>query len=149
MVNLQTFVEMGVDRRAAPRLETEPCTDTRLQPGPATRLVVHPRSGGDGPIDVTHQVVELIARELWKLRQGNDVLNWLEAEAMLEDALASLRQPHAATQTPSKPRLITESPHRFENGSLNGRLEDAPQRLTPRRGGKRRRRVRRRLQHVA
>lgn len=32
-------------------------------------------------------LIAAIARELWKLHGGNDVLNWLEAEILLENAL--------------------------------------------------------------
>lgn len=51
------------------------------------RVVVHPTCGPPDGIDVTESLIEAIAHELWKLHGGNDVLNWIEAEAMLHDAL--------------------------------------------------------------
>ena len=50
------------------------------------RFVVHPLCGIE-PIDVTQKVIEAIAHELWKSRGGNDLLNWLEAERLFNQAM--------------------------------------------------------------
>jgi hypothetical protein len=39
------------------------------------------------PLDITNRVIGIIAEQLWKLHQGNDVLNWLEAERLFVDAM--------------------------------------------------------------
>lgn len=51
------------------------------------RIVIHPEEGPAEGIDVTRGVVGVIAAELWRLRGGNDVLNWIEAERLLIHAL--------------------------------------------------------------
>lgn len=51
------------------------------------RIVIHPEEGPAEGIDVTQGVVGVIASELWRLRGGNDVLNWIEAERLLIHAL--------------------------------------------------------------
>ena len=52
-------------------------------------FVVHPLFGSEG-IDITQQIVEAIARELWKKRGGNDLLNWLEAERLFAETMRGL-----------------------------------------------------------
>jgi len=54
------------------------------------RLVVRPIFGPAGGMDVTAAVIDLIADQLAALHQGNDILNRIEAERLLNDALASL-----------------------------------------------------------
>ncbi len=57
-------------------------------PPPATgRIIVHPEEGPPEGLDVTQGVIGIIASELWRLRGGNDVLNWIEAERLLIHAL--------------------------------------------------------------
>lgn len=51
------------------------------------QIVIHPEEGPAEGIDVTQGVVGVIASELWRLRGGNDVLNWIEAERLLIHAL--------------------------------------------------------------
>jgi hypothetical protein len=46
--------------------------------------------------DLAKPLVAAIAHELWKLHGGNDVLNWLEAEILLQNALAADRSFDAA-----------------------------------------------------
>jgi hypothetical protein len=40
-------------------------------------------------IDVTSALTRAVAEELWKLHGGNDVMNWLEAERLLGEALGN------------------------------------------------------------
>lgn len=56
---------------------------------PLPRFVVHPLFGIEC-IDVTHKVVEAIARALWEARGGNDLLNWLEAERLFAQTMRNL-----------------------------------------------------------
>lgn len=56
------------------------------------RIVVRPYAGPRGGVDVTDTVVGAIAERLWNMFGGNDVLNWLEAERLLQDALVNIRR---------------------------------------------------------
>lgn len=56
------------------------------------RIIVHPYEGPRGGVDVTDTVVGAIAERLWNMFGGNDVLNWLEAERLLQDALVNIRR---------------------------------------------------------
>ena len=69
------------------------------------QFVVHPLFGtaADG-IDLTQRIIGLIASELWKLRGGNDLLNWLEAERLFEEAM-SRKIDAQQTQPMPNPRL--------------------------------------------
>lgn len=60
-----------------------------LVPKHSGRFIVHPPAGPRGGIDLTERVVGVIADELWKRHGGNDVLNWIEAERLLIQALLS------------------------------------------------------------
>jgi hypothetical protein len=53
------------------------------------RVVIYPVHGPDEGIDVTKALVEAIAMILWKLQGGNEPVNRLEAEMLLENAMAS------------------------------------------------------------
>ncbi|MBN2559463.1 MAG: hypothetical protein JXQ75_00845 [Phycisphaerae bacterium] len=48
------------------------------------RVVIHPVHGPDEGVDVTKALVEAIAMILWKLQGGNEPVNRLEAEMLLE-----------------------------------------------------------------
>jgi hypothetical protein len=61
----------------------EACVQCR---GAGRRVLVRP-FGFDEPLDVTDTLVAAIARELWQQRGGNDLVNWLEAEMLLHEAL--------------------------------------------------------------
>lgn len=63
------------------------------------RLMVGPLEGTGEIIDVTQQVIGAIAQEIWKRSQGNDLLNWIEAErlffqAMQEHEWSAAANPH-------------------------------------------------------
>jgi hypothetical protein len=63
-----------------------------VQPGSRReplRVVIYPVHGPDKGIDVTKALVEAIAMILWKLQGGNEPVNRLEAEMLLERALVS------------------------------------------------------------
>jgi hypothetical protein len=53
------------------------------------RVVVYPVHGPDEGVDVTEALVEAIAMILWKLQGGNEPVNRLEAEMLLERAMVS------------------------------------------------------------
>lgn len=63
------------------------------------RVIIRPSAAPNLHIDVTKPLVSAIAHELARVQEGNDVLNWLEAERIL-DALVN----HAPAQAgPVKP----------------------------------------------
>jgi hypothetical protein len=64
-----------------------PVTDRRQG---AIRVVVTPTLDSTA-LDVTESLVGAIAAQLWKRFGGNDVVNWLEAERLLQQALNMLR----------------------------------------------------------
>jgi hypothetical protein len=68
-------------RMAVPQAKREPMP--QIKP----RLVVRPTDSLSEEVDITRKVVEIIAQELWKRYQGNDVLNWIQAERLFEDAM--------------------------------------------------------------
>jgi hypothetical protein len=51
------------------------------------RVVVRPMLGPAVGLDVTTAITRAVAEELWRLHGGNDVMNWLEAERLLAEAL--------------------------------------------------------------
>jgi hypothetical protein len=53
------------------------------------RVVIYPVHGPDEGIDVTKSLVEAIAMILWKLQGGNEPVNRLEAEMLLERAMVN------------------------------------------------------------
>ena len=48
----------------------------------------------DSELARSKPLIAAIARELWKLHGGNEVLNWLEAEILLQNALAGDADDH-------------------------------------------------------
>jgi hypothetical protein len=58
--------------------------------GPAARLVIRPLIDRRRRVDVTDVVISAIAAHLGRLFGGNDVLNMLEAERALQEALSDL-----------------------------------------------------------
>jgi hypothetical protein len=63
-----------------------------VQPDPRQEplcVVVYPVHGPDEGVDVTKALVDAIAMILWKLQGGNEPVNRLEAEMLLEHAMAS------------------------------------------------------------
>ena len=68
-------------------------------------VTIHP-AGPDRPgveIRVRDALIAAAAREIWKQRGGNEVLNWLEAEVLVDDALSRLRAsapPHGSESPP-------------------------------------------------
>jgi len=52
------------------------------------RITVRPATDPEREIDVTGRLVAAIAAELWRCGGGNDVVNWLEAEAHLRRIVA-------------------------------------------------------------
>jgi hypothetical protein len=54
------------------------------------RFTVGPLSAAGDVIDITRDVIEIIAREVWRRDpQGNDLLNWMEAERLFHQAMTS------------------------------------------------------------
>jgi hypothetical protein len=62
------------------------------------RFIVQPIGCEEG-LDLTHSIIEVIARELWKSRAGNDLLNWLEAEHLFQETMQGTSQ-HNGGETP-------------------------------------------------
>jgi len=60
------------------------------------RVVIYPVHGPDEGVDVTETLVETIAMILWKLQGGNEPVNRLEAEMLLEKAMVNA---HDASET--------------------------------------------------
>jgi hypothetical protein len=52
-------------------------------------VVIYPVHGPDEGVDVTMALVETIAMILWKLQGGNEPVNRLEAEMLLEKAMVN------------------------------------------------------------
>ncbi len=55
------------------------------------RVIVKPSLTPHLHIDITNALVSTIAAELARAQGGNDVLNWLEAERVLQDLVGSAR----------------------------------------------------------
>jgi hypothetical protein len=53
------------------------------------RVLIYPVHGPDEGVDVTNALVEVIAMILWKLQGGNEPVNRLEAEMLLERAMVN------------------------------------------------------------
>lgn len=71
---------------------------------PRPRFVVRPLAGPPEGIDMTRALVAAIAFELWQRDGGNAVLNWLEAERLLEGALFRSRQLSHPSALPDRQR---------------------------------------------
>jgi hypothetical protein len=61
------------------------------------RVIIRPSLAPNLHIDVTRALTAAIAQELSRVQEGNDVLNWLEAERILADLL------HGQAQAASGP----------------------------------------------
>lgn len=55
------------------------------------RVIVKPSLTPHLHVDITNALVSTIAAELARAQGGNDVLNWLEAERVLQDLIGSGR----------------------------------------------------------
>jgi hypothetical protein len=55
------------------------------------RLTIQPSAAPGATIDVTNAVVSAIAKELSRFHDGNDTLNWIEAEKIVQDLLSRAR----------------------------------------------------------
>jgi len=75
------------EQSQTPESEGEVTPSARLTASTPMRLIIRPMFGPPAGIDITHRVVTLIAQELWRLHGGNDVVNWLEAERLLDQAI--------------------------------------------------------------
>jgi hypothetical protein len=62
------------------------------------RVIIKPSLTPHLHIDITNAMVSTIAAELARAQGGNDVLNWLEAERVLQDLLGSARSPSTREQ---------------------------------------------------
>jgi hypothetical protein len=80
------------------------------------KFIVHPLFPPAEAIDLTHRIVELIASELWKLRQGNDLLNWLEAERLFEHTLKELARAERTQQSEEGSARGRSVPRKRPNG---------------------------------
>lgn len=55
------------------------------------RVIIKPSLTPNLHIDITNALVSTIASELARAQGGNDVLNWLEAERVLQDLVGNAR----------------------------------------------------------
>jgi hypothetical protein len=69
------------------------------------RLLVRPAALPDLALDVTAPVTRAVAEVLWRCHGGNHVLNWLEAEMVVQDLLAA-----AGDLDPGGPVHVAPSP---------------------------------------
>src|SRR6185295_6116043 len=54
------------------------------------RFRVGPLNAAGEVVDITQEIIEIIAREVWRRDpQGNDLLNWMEAERLFQQAMTS------------------------------------------------------------
>ena len=74
---------------APPALTASPARPALPAAHAPRRFIVRPILGPAEGLDVTDAVVSAIASELRRLHAGNDVLNRIEAERLLQRALAS------------------------------------------------------------
>lgn len=81
----------------------------RLTASTPMRLIIRPMFGPSAGIDITHRVVTLIAQELWRLHGGNDVVNWLEAERLLDQAILHAALHHQAADENSSHQVPTST----------------------------------------
>ncbi len=63
------------------------------------RVIVRPSLTPQLHIDITNALVSTIAAELARAQGGNDVLNWLEAERVLQDLIGSARSSASREQS--------------------------------------------------
>lgn len=64
------------------------------------RVIIRPSSAPNLHVDITRPLIAVIAQELARIQEGNDVLNWLEAERIL-DSLMGHSPGEAAPVSPS------------------------------------------------
>jgi hypothetical protein len=87
------------DRQRRERFEPDIAKFNRA-PAPAApaplRIVLKPYLGPREGLDVTEAITRTVAQELWKLHGGNDVMNWLEAERLVQEFFSDSRRTHPA-----------------------------------------------------
>lgn len=65
------------------------------------RVIVRPSGAPNLHIDVTRAITSAIAHELERVQEGNDILNWLEAERILSDLMGRRSEAEAGPVTPA------------------------------------------------
>lgn len=101
-----------------------PKRHARANVPPSHRLLLRPiAADGTTPtasIDMTDGVVRAVAHELWQLNHGNETLNWLEAERLVQHLLdlawASQRGSQSQSMLPHQEIEVT--PDRREQSEL-------------------------------
>jgi hypothetical protein len=101
-------------------MDGQPCwapTDS-VQEKP--RFIMQPMfdNAVDG-IDLTHRIIEMIAAELWKLRQGNDLLNWLEAERLFAETVDQMRNTKRTQPQRERRVLVHQQPEALAAAAPN------------------------------
>lgn len=101
---------------------------------PSHRLFVRP-IGTDGdvvgdPIDVTDSVIGAVAHSLWQHTKGNETLNWLEAERLIQHLLdlAWDRQNSQQPALASQEIEVTPDPRQTSAPASPLKLEKRPTR---------------------
>lgn len=88
-----------IETKPTPRLGVPTMSSAR-----PLRVRIHGPAGEPLEVDLTHTLTQAIAHELWRLHQGNSVVNWMQAEAIVDhlaDAVEAQRAP--AMQAEAKP----------------------------------------------
>ena len=67
------------------------------------KVWVHGPDGRPEQIDLTHALTQAVAHELWRQHAGNSVVNWIQAEAVVDHLADALAASRAAVTTEAKP----------------------------------------------
>lgn len=95
---------------STPQIESKPSP----RPGVPTMekhrcfSVYVPTAKGHQEIDLTATITRAIAHELWQKFGGNSVINWLQAEAIVDhlaDSIEGAQAPLPMAQTEAKPAV--------------------------------------------
>ena len=92
---------MITNRESVPRAAVTPIFGSTPQ---QFQLLVHLIDAPGTTINVTDEIVAIIARAISDLHRGNEVLNWLEAEMLLRDLFSGARS--ASNGHRAQPGLI-------------------------------------------
>lgn len=68
------------------------------------RVIIRPSLAPKLHLDVTRALTAAIAQELARVQEGNDVLNWLEAERIIADLFSG--NPHPTAGPVDESRLV-------------------------------------------
>lgn len=90
--------EIQIESKPSPRLGVP--TMTAKKP---LKVWVHGPDGTPQQIDLTQALTQAIAHELWRQHAGNSVVNWIQAEAVVDHLVDALEASREAVQAEAKP----------------------------------------------